>query len=357
MWWRKCYNPWMTRMSRRRYLGISAAALFGRGAGAYAAGVDDPAVEHFMEEFRVPGFSFAIAKGGKVVRRQAYGFADLKKRERLDVAHRFRIASVSKPITSAAIFKLVERAGLELDAPIFGDGGLLALDGPEGISVRHLLTHTSGGWKNDMRDPMFKHPEFGHEELIRWTLEKMPPANPPGIAYAYSNFGYCLLGRVIEKISGQPYEVFVRENVLAPCGADGMGVGKAEREVGYYMDGKPLSTKMNVARMDSHGGWVGTPGEMLAFALRVDGFAEPIDLLEAGSRETMVERRGVNEDYACGWSVNKVGNYWHSGSLPGLTSLLVRTAEGFCWAACANTRTAGIDGALDRLMWELARTG
>ncbi len=51
-----------------------------------------------------------------------------------------------------------------------------------------------------MRDPMFKHPEFGHEELIRWTLEKMPPANPPGIAYAYSNFGYCLLGRVIEKM-------------------------------------------------------------------------------------------------------------------------------------------------------------
>ncbi len=88
------------------------------------------------------------------------------------------------------------------------------------------------------------------------------------------------------------------------------------------------STKMNVARMDSHGGWVGTPGEMLAFALRVDGFAEPIDLLEAGSSETMAERRGVNEAMPVGGASTRSGNYWHAGSLPGLTSLLVRTAEG-----------------------------
>ena len=357
MWWRKCYCPRMTPMNRRRYLGISAGALAG-GLGRFAAAaVEDPAVGRFMEEFRVPGFSFAIAKGGRIVRQEAHGFADLEGQEKLDVGHRFRIASVSKPITSAAIFLLVERGDLDLDALVFGDGGVLAIDGPEGISVRHLLTHTSGGWKNDMTDPMFKRPELGHGELIRWTLETMPPAKPPGAAYAYSNFGYCLLGRVIEKLSGQSYESFVRENVLVPSGASEMAVGKGEREASYYMAGKLLSTGMNVARMDSHGGWVGTPGEMLAFALRVDGFPDPVDLLKDGSRATMVARTGVNENYACGWSVNKVGNYWHGGSLPGLSSLLVRTAEGYCWAACANTRTAGLDHALDRLMWELIRTG
>ncbi len=70
---------------------------------------------------------------------------------------------------------------------------------------------------------------------------------------------------------------------------------------------------------------------------------------------TMTERAGVNKNYACGWSVNKVGNYWHGGSLPGLTSLLVRTADGHCWAVCANTRSEGIGLALDQLMWKIVR--
>ena len=134
-----------------------------------------------------------------------------------------------------------------------------------------------------------------------------------------------------------------------------MEIGSGEREVRYYMNGKPLASKMNVARMDAHGGWVGTPGEMVEFALGVDGFAEPADLLKKESLEEMTARGGVNENYACGWSVNKVGNYWHGGSLPGLSSLLVRTAGGYCWAACANTRARGIGLALDRLMWKLSR--
>ena len=116
-----------------------------------------------------------------------------------------------------------------------------------------------------------------------------------------------------------------------------------------------MTIEMNVARMDSHGGWVGTPEELVNFALRVDGFPDPVDILKKESIATMKEHTGVNQNYACGWSVNKVGNYWHGGSLPGLTSLLVRTEAGHCWAACANTRSEGIGLALDRLMWKISR--
>ena len=223
------------------------------------------------------------------------------------------------------------------------------------MTVRHLLTHTSGAWKNDSSDPMFKRIRLDHSTLIEWAIETLPPKNAPGETYAYSNFGYCLLGRIIEECSGESYESFVRENILKPRGAQGMSVGQGEREVGYYMGGKPVSFEMNIARMDAHGGWVGTPSEMVAFALGVDGFAHPADILNKESLEEMTARSGVNPNYACGWSVNKVGNYWHGGSLPGLTSLLVRTAGGYCWAACANTRSKGAGLALDRLMWKLVR--
>lgn len=307
-----------------------------------------------MEEFGVPGLSVAVAKDGKLLRREAFGFANLETREKLEPGHRFRIASVSKPITSVAIFLLEERGELGLDDLVFGERGILGMPGPDGITVRHLLTHTSGGWKNDASDPMFKRVGLDHRALIDWTLETLPPEDVPGEKYAYSNFGYCLLGRVIEKLTGESYENFVRENLLKPCGAGGMTVGKGEREVGYYMSGKPLSFQMNVARMDAHGGWVGTPTEMVKFALRADGFPEPADLLQKKSMGEMTARVGVNEKYACGWSVNAAGNYWHGGSLPGLTTLLVRTASGYCWAACANTRGKGIGRALDRLMWKVS---
>ena len=341
-------------MTRRRYLGISAAAMVGCSARARAAGGAE-AVAEFMEKFGVPGLSIAIAKDGQIVRREAFGYSDLDKGEKLNSAHRFRIASVSKPITSTAVFLLRDSGKLDLDDMVFGSDGALGRPGPGGITVRHLLTHTSGAWENDSRDPMFKRVELDHAALIDWTLENLPPKNAPGQKYAYSNFGYCLLGRIIEKLSGRSYGAFVREKVLKPRGAQGMEIGSGEREVRYYMNGKPLASKMNVARMDAHGGWVGTPGEMIEFALGVDGFAEPADLLKKESLEEMTARGGVNENYACGWSVNKVGNYWHGGSLPGLSSLLVRTAGGYCWAACANTRARGIGLALDRLMWKLSR--
>jgi len=308
-----------------------------------------------MEKFAVPGLSLAIAKDGQMIKREAFGFADLERKEALHLAHRFRIASVSKPITSTAIFLLLERGKLKLDDLVFGDRGHLKIDGPDAITLRHLLIHTSGGWTNDSSDPMFKKIELGHSELIAWALKEYPAKNPPGEVYAYSNFGYCLLGRVIEKVSGQSYETFVRENVLKPCGAEGMSIGKGEREVRYYSERRPETFKMNIARMDAHGGWVGSPSEMVEFALRVDGFVQPVDLLKESSRKEMTKPGEVHSSYACGWGVNRVGNYWHGGSLPGLSSLLVRTASGYCWAACANTRAKGIGLALDRLMWSLVR--
>lgn len=322
----------------------------------------------FMDRYTVPGLSVVIARHGQFVYSEGFGFADQSTGERMTPSHLFRIASVSKPITAVAAYCLVEQGRLGLDEPVFGGDGVLGLDyggvypAPvREVTVRHLLTHTAGGWEKGRDDPMFLNPAMDHRELIAWTLSHQPLTARPGTRYAYSNFGYCVLGRVLEKTVGQPYAEFVGRGILARCGIEGMklaGNTAAERvpgEVAYYGQGGENPYGMNVRRMDAHGGWLATPEDLVRFALRVDGFDTVPDILGGNTLRTMATASAANPGYASGWNVNGAGNRWHMGSLPGTTALLVCTASGLCWATLANTRAAGIDLALDDMVWEMAR--
>jgi hypothetical protein len=124
----------------------------------------------------------------------------------------------------------------------------------------------------------------------------------------------------------------------------------------YYDQNGENPYGVNVARMDSHGGWLATASDLVRFAVRVDGFADPPDLLAPPTIAMMTTPTAANGAYARGWSVNRHGNWWHTGSLPGTTAILVRTARGLCWAALLNSRRrrSEIPGALDRMMWEMA---
>jgi CubicO group peptidase (beta-lactamase class C family) len=197
-------------------------------------------------------------------------------------------------------------------------------------------------------------------ELITWTLSDRPLDHPPGKHYAYSNFGYCVLGRVIEKVTGRPYADYVKAEVLDRCGIAAMAIAgntldeRQREEVKYYGQGEnPYD--MNVARMDSHGGWTARPQAIVRFMMHVDGFAKPPDILKAQTIRTMTTGSSANPDYACGWNLNKADNWWHNGSLPGTTTIAVRTHRGFCWAAFTNTSRANsqIDDDLDKLNWDM----
>jgi hypothetical protein len=110
--------------------------------------------------------------------------------------------------------------------------------------------------------------------------------------------------------------------------------------------------------MDSHGGWLATPVDLVRFAMHVDGFTTTPNILSRDTIETMTTPCDANPNYARGWNVNKLGNWWHTGSLPGSTTIMVRTSSGFCWAALTNTRSHpsnAINLALDNLVWDMAR--
>jgi CubicO group peptidase (beta-lactamase class C family) len=324
-----------------------------------------------MVQYNAPGLSVAIARHGQLVYQRGFGCADKATDERVTPASLFRIASLTKPITSVAIFSLIEQGRLVLDDLIFGASGVLKFDFIDTggkyselvtkITLHHLLTHTCGGWENDANDPMFRKPDLDQEQLITSTLRDQPLKYEPGTHYAYSNFGYCILGRVIEKITGQSYAEFVQQNVLAKCGIKDMQLGantyahRAEGEVVYYGQ-QGLGTNpynMNVPRMDSHGGWIATPGDLVQFAMHVDGFKTTPNILRADTLKTMTTATAANPNYACGWCVNSIPNWWHEGSLPGTLSIMVRTASGLCWAALTNTRVDGFD--LDKMMWQMVK--
>lgn len=369
---------------RRRFLeGGAAAAIAAVLSPAPGAAQDAPpgppsaaertqmaeAAAAFMAAHDVPGLGVAIAKGGRVLYDEAFGLADREEKTALTPAHRFRIASVSKPITAVAIFRLIEDGKIALDERAVGtegilkdDYGAIATGSRIGeITVGHLLAHTAGGWSNDTADPMFQSHDADHASLIRTTLAMRPLTQAPGTTYAYSNFGYCLLGRIVEKVTRQPYAAFVQQAVLAPSGAEAMEIAGntlAERrplEVRYYGRNKDDPYRWNVARMDSHGGWMATASALVRFAGALDG-ARP--LLKPETVATMTTPGAAsNGSYALGWRTNKAGNVWHAGALPGTATILVRTRSGLRWAALINTRNREDETArdLDRLMWTMAR--
>ena len=358
--------------------GIAAAAGVGLPAAAQAIAPPtaaeqaamDEAVRTFMAAHRIPGFGAAIVRGDRMVWQGAYGLADRTTGEALTPSHRFRIASISKPVTAVAVFRLFESGALSPGMPVFGPDGALGSAGAgvaansplRAVTIDHLLTHTAGAWPNDAGDPMMLHLDMDHARLIAWTLANRPVLAPPGTAYSYSNFGYCLLGRIIERATGQSYADFVRAAVLAPVGAGGMAIAgntPGERqapEVRYHPTGRDDPYAYNVRRMDSHGGWIATPGEVALFVAGAARRTRPPLLSEAGVA-AMTRPTDANPRYARGWSVNAAGNRWHTGSLGGTATIAVWTRSGLSWAGFLNTRdrTSTMTADLDRLMWTLAR--
>jgi CubicO group peptidase (beta-lactamase class C family) len=326
-------------------------------------------VAKFMQQYSVPGASIAIAKDDRLVYAHGFGVADKTTGDAVTVNSLFRIASVSKPITSAAIFTLVDQGRLRLSDKVFGKGGILGTQygtkpyssNVQKITVQNLLEHTAGGWSNDANDPMFSNPGMNQSQLISWVLDNRPLDHVPGTTYAYSNFGYCVLGRIIEKVTGQSYASYVQSAVLGPSGITDMAIAgntlaaRRANEVRYYGQGGEDPYSMQVTRMDSHGGWLASASDLLRFAVRVDGKPGKADILSSASIKQMTTPSTANPGYAKGWQVNTVPNWWHTGSLPGTGTILVRTASGFTWSALLNTRSlnANFFSDLDNLMWKV----
>ena len=334
-------------------------------------------VGNFMNKHNIPGVQVAVSRNGKLVFARGYGKADQEKNILMGPHLKGRIASISKPITSAAIMKLnAQNNSFNLNSRVVGPGSIFGntygnrnySNRERNIRVVNLLEHTAGAnvWDNNTdldhsntdpkakepnqtSDPMFQNTNMNHAQLFGWVLNNRNPDYNPGTYYAYSNFGYSMLGRIIENRTGQSYENWVKNNILKPAGAGGMFISrnskaqKRSNEMVYYGVNGNNPYGSNVQRMDSHGGWAGSVIDLLNFMSRVDGNAGKKDLLTGSQINQMKSRTSYaanpvyTRNYGKGWGLLSGDGVNHSGSLEGTYSLLEYRSNGIAIAIILNS--------------------
>ncbi|HUE69951.1 MAG TPA: serine hydrolase domain-containing protein [Pirellulaceae bacterium] len=354
----------------------------------------DAWMKEIMAEHKIPGGSLAVVKDGKLVYARGFGYADREAKTPVQPESLFRIASVSKPITAVAIMKLAEQGKLKLDDKVLDyidAEPFLAEDRKiderwQQVTLAHCLTHT-GGWDRGVSyDPMFQALRMSREMKVPLPIEPlhiiryqrgMPLDFDPGSRYAYSNFGYSLLGRVIEKVSGKSYEQYVKDEVFAPLGISSPRIGRslaserAEGEVNYYVvnDGTGVAVtgpaggnedeKVPVSygvwrqeTLDAHGGWIASTIDLAKFGAALDvvedGKATRGKLLSASSVKEIFSPRiemknpegKVTGHYGSGWMLKKdaaLDDYAaHGGALACTAASLIHFDDGLNVAVLFN---------------------
>ena len=242
---------------------VISASLLAAPPSAAQTGQAIPEMAHydaffasFLAQYGIPGASVAVSKNGRLVYARGFGQADVAASDPVEPTSRARIASISKPVTAIAVMTLVEDGLLGLDDAAFAllddlppRDGYADAAGLAQITVRDLLQH-SGGWDRDATgyDPMFQNAAIAAamgvarpapvEATIRY-MRSRPLDFAPGARYAYSNFGYAVLGRIIERVTGQSYAAYV-QGVFAEAGVETMELGRSlagealPGEVSYY---------------------------------------------------------------------------------------------------------------------------
>jgi len=333
----------------------------------------DRKVENFKNYWGLKGVSIAIAKDGKLLYAKGYGYSNEENKAVVEPYSRFRVASISKLITAAAIMKLVEEQKLSLNDKVFGIDGIL--NNPyfgkakdlriNNITVRDLLHH-SGGWSARYGDQLFMADYISKslnvpkplkiDDIIRFVYTKNLHFTP-GTRSSYSNFGFALLGLIIEKVTSSPYEEFVKTSILRPLGITSMAIGRSTRdsllsdEVAYYeVPDAPkitpyfaqtgLVSKSNggndIRLLGAAGGWVGSSIDLIKLALSLDGETTVPDLLAKNTIDSMVIRpKGI---LPIGWiRATEDGRFVRTGNFAGTSTILVKEPNGICWVFLTNT--------------------
>lgn len=328
--------------------------------------VVDQQVEAFLTMYSIPGASIAVSRNGKLVYQKGYGFADSDANEKVNINHRFRLASISKTYTGVAILKLAEAGLLSINDKVFGPGALLGTQyGTQpysskllAVTVKQLLHNTAGGWgAASGGDPIDLNPAMDNETFLSWILDNKPLVNTPGTKYDYSNMGFFILGRIIEKVSGNSYSEYLKQNILHPLNdhvTDTAGAKLSHRkqnEVKYYGQGADAQYVYSIAlkRRDADGGLMTSAKGLLQLVTAIDGSATRPDILNASSLAAMTTPSGpapLSPNYGLGIGV--WGNIWYNyGSLPGTRTGFMRSPNGTSVALLLNSRSTNSAFELD----------
>jgi CubicO group peptidase (beta-lactamase class C family) len=329
----------------------------------------DRLVKTARTAMRLPGISVAVVERDQLIFTTSDGFSDLENKTPAAAHTLWRIASVSKPIAATAAVQLVEQGKLKLDEPIWTYVPWYPRKGANVITVRHVLTHTSGIRHYDY--------EAGEKESTEYFptveagshingVDREPLKFTPGSRYLYSSYAFLLVAGFVESASGLSFEGYLQEKVFTPAGMTTARLDKnrdlTPHRARFYRKTDSGTAVVNAPFVDVSYKWAA--GGILATATDLARYAIALDtgkLLSAASlKETYTDHRladGTFTAYGLGWHVqnDKSGRFWaeHSGGATGGAAYLLRApVEGLAIAILCNLERPG---ELKKLAHDLAK--
>jgi len=332
----------------------------------------DAAIRRFMRYWDIKGGSFALMKNDSLIYAKGYGYSNVQDSIECEVKNVFRVASVSKLITAVAIMRLCETGKLTTQDKVFGEEGILCDTlflnyrdkNIKKITVEHLLRHTSG-FANPHGDAAFnmdlvakylkKELPLSMDDMVLYAT-KLRLRAVPGGWFNYSNLGYIILSKVIEKVSGIPYETYVKDSVLAPIGCYDIHLAHnyssefLENEVTYYevkeaepvpaYDGSDSLVMKSLGGNDVHGlygagGWVASPVELLKLVSAIDNCPVKGEFLSQESIDFMT--LSDKQHKPAGWATVTSREWLRSGSMAGTSALIKAQQDGYTWVFLSNS--------------------
>ena len=329
-------------------------------------------IKRWMARYNIKGASLAVMCNEQLIYCKGFGWADQEMEREAEVGDIYRIASASKLITAVGIMKLCDQGKLRLDDKVFGAEGILnhfteykdkrVVD----ITVRHLLNHTTGfsRYKGDLMFRVADVMEWEDmdttptaDELIAYQLSMRLRCAPGGSAQ-YSNVGYLVLSRIIEKISGMEYEEYLQTNVLWPAGCYDMHIARnyyeerypgevkyyghdEERIISYDGSGELRLREYggnNIRGLQGAGAWVASSVEMMRLVASIDGKPGVPDII---SQESVAEMKNITRkgDYALGWAKYhpNIGSLVRTGTMSGTCAYIDHREDGISYVFLTNT--------------------
>lgn len=314
-----------------KYFLLAAAALsLAPISGAAQSDRTDDFIRAEMERQNIPGLSLAVLRNGEIIKACGYGLANIEEGTSATPATVYKIASVSKQFIAAGIMRLVQDGQIGLDHSIreYLD------DAPEswsGITIRHLLTHTSGLTRNP---PGFDPFQVRHDADLIATAYGLPLGFGPGENAEYSNLGYFVLAEVITTIAGRSWTEYLRETIFEPLGMHATHptnttVALPERAQGY-VDNDELLLAPEWQALRPSGAFLSTVLDLAKWdaALFTNRILSDATKRAMWTPATLVDGRAA--DYGFGWMPTDFERrklVYHTGGMPGARSAFARFVD------------------------------
>ena len=312
-----------------RFLAVFALGLLASLHAGVPAGSIEDFIDSEMPASGAPGLAYAVVADGEITAVGARGVVKIGGDRDVTPDTPFLIGSISTSFTALAVMQLVEAGEVDLDTEISQ-----YLDGFAGrpggaITVRQLLSHTSG-FSTLQGNTSHTDAAGGKDELARRVdgLADVNPAYEPDERWEYSNANYLILGRMIEVVSGQDYQDYVTANILEPVGmehsfvADGeIHESMATGHTPWFWTKRPLAEDTTSRGMAPAGGIIASAGDLALYMQMMMNGQD--DVLSAADKTLMMRpASAASPFYGFGWYLDDGnGSVWHSGSTPGVETL------------------------------------